>query len=165
MGFGDSFFGFGGAFGAPGGLVPVGDGGGLAVGSSFLQDHVRGVVAVGVAVVDLGINEGERDLGHAGGLAVAGAGKDDVFHLDTAEAFCALLAEDPGDGVGDVGFAAAVGADDGGDAGAGELDLGAVTEGLEAEDLDLLELEHGDLDGDRARCERRTQPARRRGMG
>ena len=55
--------------------------------------------------------------------------------------FGGLLAEDPGDGVGDVGLAAAVGADDGGDAFAGELDLGAVAEGLEAEDLDFLELE------------------------
>ena len=93
------------------------------------------------AVVDLGVDEGERDLGHAGGLAVAGAGEDDVFHLDAAEGFGGLFAEDPGDGVGDVGFAAAVGADDGGDAFAGELNLGAITEGFEAEYLNFLELE------------------------
>jgi hypothetical protein len=52
-----------------------------------------------------------------------------------------LLAQNPGDGVGDIGLAAAVGSDNGGDAFAGELDLGAITEGLEAEYLNLLELE------------------------
>ena len=59
--------------------------------------------------------------------------------------FGGLLAEHPGDGVGDVRFAAAVGPDDGGDAFAGELDFGAVAEGFEAEDLNFLELEHADL--------------------
>jgi hypothetical protein len=49
-----------------------------------------------------------------------------------------LLAEDPGDGIGDVGLAAAVRSDDGGNAFAGELDLGTITEGLEAEYLNLL---------------------------
>ena len=93
------------------------------------------------SVVDFGVDEGERDFGHAGGLAVAGAGEDDVFHLDAAEAFGGLLAEDPGDGVRDVGLAAAVGTDDGGDALAGELDFGAVAERFEAENLDFIELE------------------------
>ena len=66
-----------------------------------------------------------------------------------------LLAEHPGDGVGDVGLAAAVGSDDGGDAFAGELDLGAVAERFEAEDLDFLELEQRHLFGrDRGVAER-----------
>ena len=43
-------------------------------------------------------------------------------------------------------FAAAVGSDDGGDAFAGQLNFGAIAEGLEAEDLDLFELEHA-VDG------------------
>ncbi len=93
------------------------------------------------AVVDLGVDEGQRDLGHTGRLAVACSGEDDVLHLDASEGLGGLLAEDPGDGVRDVGLAAAVGSDDGGDAFAGELDLGAITKGLEAEYLDLLELE------------------------
>ena len=137
LGFGYGLFGFGGGLLAESGFVPVGAGG-QAVG-----DDELGTVGVElVAVVDLGIDEGEGDFGHAGGFAVAGAGEDDVFHLDAAEAFGGLLAEDPGDGVGDVGFAAAVGADDGGDAVSGELDLGSIAEGLEAEDLDFFELEH-----------------------
>ncbi len=111
-------------------LVPVGD----SWRSRWRCRWRRGVV---VAVVDLGVDKGERDLGHAGGFAVAGAGEDDVFHLEAAQALGGLLAEHPGDGVGDVGLAAAVGPDDGGDALAGELDLGAVAEGLEAEDLEL----------------------------
>ncbi len=111
---------------------------------AVVDDDLGAAVEAG-AVVDLGIDQGERDLGHAGGLAVAGAGEDDVFHLDAAEGLGGLLAQNPGDGVGDVGLAAAVGTDDCGDAFAGELDLGAITEGLEAEYLDLLELEQLDL--------------------
>ena len=135
LGLGDGLFGFLGAFLAEGGLVPVGDG------RFWSSMTISGSSCEAGAVVDLGVDEGERDLGHAGGLAVAGAGEDDVFHLDAAEALGGLLAEDPGDGVGDVGLAAAVGADDGGDALAGELDLGAVAEGFEAEDLNFFELE------------------------
>ena len=102
---------------------------------------ISGLAVEAGAVVDLRVDQGEGDLGHTGGLAVAGAGEDDVLHLDAAERFGGLLAENPGDGIRDVGLAAAVGSDDGGDAFAGELDLGAITEGLEAEYLDLLELE------------------------
>ena len=133
LGLGDGLLGFGGVLLAEAGLVPV-------RGSGLVDDDFGFTVEAG-SVVDLGIDEGEGDLGHSGWLAVAGAGEDDVFHLDATEGFGGLLAEDPGDGVGDVGLAAAVGADDGGDAFAGELDLSAITEGLEAEDLDLLELE------------------------
>ncbi len=53
-----------------------------------------------------------------------------------------LFAEDPADGVEDIRLAAAIGADDGGHALAGQGELGAVAEGLEAEDLDLLQFEH-----------------------
>ena len=77
----------------------------------------------------------------AQGFAVARAGEDHVFHPGAAQRFGGLLAQNPGDGVGDVGLAAAVGSYDGRDAFAGELDLSAITEGLEAEDLNLLELE------------------------
>ena len=133
LGLGDGLLGFGGVLLAEAGLVPV-------RGSGLVDDDFGFTVEAG-SVVDLGVDEGEGHLGHTGGLAIARACEDDVFHLDAAERFRGLLAEDPGDGVGDVGLAAAVGADDGGDAFAGELDLSAITEGLEAEDLDLLELE------------------------
>ncbi len=92
--------------------------------------------------VGVGIDEGEGDLGHAERLAIARAGEDHVFHLCAAQGARGLLAEHPTDGVEDVRLAAAIGADDGGHALAGQGELGAVAEGLEAEDLDLLELEH-----------------------
>ncbi len=118
---------------AEAGFVPV-------RGSGFVDDDLGFAVEAG-SVVDFGIDEGEGDLGHTCWLAVASAGEDDVLHLDAPEGFGGLLAENPGDGVRDVGLAAAVGSDDGGDSLARELDLGAITEGLEAEDLNLLELE------------------------
>ena len=55
-----------------------------SVGMVVVDDDLGFAVEAG-AVVDLGVDEGERDLGHAGGLAVAGAGEDDVLHLDAAE--------------------------------------------------------------------------------
>jgi hypothetical protein len=132
LGLGDGLFGFGGVLGAEGGFIPVAD-----------RGAINDELGIGQGcVVDAGVDEGERDLGHAGGFAVAGAGEDDVFHLEAAEALCGLLTEDPGDGVGDVGFAAAVGADDSDDAFAGKLDFGAVAEGFETEDLNFFELEH-----------------------
>ena len=47
------------------------------------------------AFVSLRINEGEGDLGHAGGLAVAGAGEDHIFHADAAQALGRLFAQHP----------------------------------------------------------------------
>ena len=67
--------------------------------------------------------------------------EDQVLHLLAAQLLGALLAEHPADGVGDVALAAAVGADDGVDPGA-EMHLGAVEEGLESVQLELLE-NHG----------------------
>src|ERR1700761_8701235 len=94
LGFGDSFLGFLGALLAESGLVPIGR-------NVFVDDDFRVVLEAG-AIVDFRVDEGQRDLGHARGFAVAGAGKDDVLHLDTAEAFGGLFAQNPGDGVGDV---------------------------------------------------------------
>ena len=56
--------------------------------------------------------DGEGDLGPAEGAAAARAGEDDVLHLAAAQRFRPLLAEHPGDGVDDVGFAGAIWADD-----------------------------------------------------
>jgi hypothetical protein len=59
-----------------------------------------------------GVVDGEGDLGSAEGTAAARAGEDDVLHLAAAQRFRPLLAQHPGDGVDDVGFSGAVGADD-----------------------------------------------------
>ena len=77
-------------------------------------------------------NQVQNDLGHAAGLAVLGALKDDVLHLAAAKRFGTLLAEHPRDGVGHIRLAAAVRADDGGDAAAGKNDLGVVGKRLKA---------------------------------
>ncbi len=53
----------------------------------------------------------------------------------------ALFAENPGDGVNDVGFAAAVGADYAGGTGPAERDHGAFAERLKANDFDFSQLQ------------------------
>ena len=83
----------------------------------------------------LAIGHGEGDFGHAEGFAFFGAVEDDVRHFAAAEGFGGGFAEDPADGVDDVGFAAAVGADDAGDA-LVEFEGGFVREGLEAVDFE-----------------------------
>ena len=92
--------------------------------------------------VHVGIDERQRHLGHAGGQAVARAGEDDVFHARAAQRLGRLLAQHPGDGVSDVGFSAAVRTDNGGDAFAMELQLGAVAERFESQDLQLFQFQH-----------------------
>ena len=82
--------------------------------------------------------DGQRDLGHAEGVAELAAREDQVLHLLAAQLLGALLAEHPADGVGDVALPAPVGADDGVDPGA-EVHLGPVEEGLESLQLELLE--------------------------
>ena len=117
-----------------------------AAGDGDLGGLVRMAVSVGVGFRGAmrsasGSAMRQGDLGHAERLAVAGAGEDDVFHAGAAQALGALLAEDPTDGVAEVGFSAAVRAHDGGDAGAVEAHFGAIVERLEALDIDALELE------------------------
>jgi len=127
--------------------------------SAFAGAVARPVAAVfagqDCVVVDLGIDQGERDFGHSGGLALAGAGEDDVLHADAAQTLGGLLAQHPHDGVGDVRLAAAVGADHGGDPVSREMDLRAVAERLEAEHLDLFELEQTTPPGTTARLSQR----------
>ena len=89
----------------------------------------------------VGVVEHERDLGHAHGLARAGAGEDHVLHGLAAQHLGALLAEDPEDGVGDVGLARAVGPHHDGEAGV-EHHVRAVREGLEALQREGLQV-HG----------------------
>src|SRR5579864_5476314 len=66
------------------------------------------------------INQGEGNLCHAGGLAVAGAREDRVR---------------------DVGLAASVGTDDGRDAVPVKLEFGTVAERFETENLKLFQFE------------------------
>ena len=84
----------------------------------------------------------EVHLAHPQRLAQLRAGEDDVLHPPAAQALGALLAEHPGDGVGQVALAAAVGADDGGHA-AAEGQPHRVDERLEPRDLETLQLHHG----------------------
>jgi hypothetical protein len=62
-----------------------------------------------------------------------------VMVTEAREGLGGLLAEHPVDGIGEVGLPAAVGADDGGDPGAGKAQLGAVREGLEPLKFDAFE--------------------------
>ena len=132
---GDGFLGFFSGFATRFRFVPVA---GDLLHVLSVDDELR---AVGGVVIHFGVDQRQRDFGHARGLAVARAGEDDVFHLDAAQALSRLLAEHPGDRVRDIRLAAAVGTDDRGDAVAGQLHLGAVAERFEAENLDFAELE------------------------
>src|SRR5690606_6789105 len=71
--------------------------------------------------------------------------EDHVLHGRAAQGLGGALAEHPGDGVGHVALAAAVGADDGGDP-AGELQYGGLDEGLETGDFEAMQFEHGALE-------------------
>jgi hypothetical protein len=59
------------------------------------------------------------------------AAKDHVFHLGTTEGLGALFAHDPKDSIGNIGFAGAIGANDGSDVIA-KANQGFVREGLKA---------------------------------
>ena len=79
------------------------------------------------------IVEDEAHLGHPDRLARGRAVEDHVLHLVAPQGLGALLPERPADGVGDIGLAAPVGADDAGHPGE-DLHFGLVGEGLEAVD-------------------------------
>ena len=63
----------------------------------------------------LGIVYHQRYLRKAHLPALFRAAEDHILHLGATELAAVLLAHDPADGVGYVGLAGAVGADDGGD--------------------------------------------------
>ena len=81
---------------------------------------------------EFGVHQGELDLGDAHRGALHRAVEDAVRHALGAEELVALFAQDPGDGIHDIGFAAAVGADDAGDPRAAEGDVGLLAERLKA---------------------------------
>src|SRR5262249_2185662 len=84
----------------------------------------------------------QHDLGHAARWTIARALKDNVFHLAAAQVLHALLAQNPGDGVGDVALAAAVRPDDRSYAITSEAKVSMIREGLEPCDFEALKLEH-----------------------
>ena len=135
---------FGGA-GADRGLVPIISHVRFRLRGHFvLNIDFGGSVRVGTAV-GFGIDQRKRYFGHARRLAVARAGKDDVFHARTAQGLGRLLAQHPRDRIGDVRLAAAVRADNGRHAVSVELELGAVAERLEPENLKPLQFEQREL--------------------
>ena len=83
--------------------------------------------------------EHERHFAHAHRFASVCAVEDDIGHLAAAQRLGRLLAEHPADGIGDIGFAAAVGADDGGDTGL-KVQCGLVRKGLEAKNGQIFEI-------------------------
>jgi hypothetical protein len=118
------------------GLVPI------FLGKVVVNLYLGGSVGIGSGV-NFGINESQRHFRHPGRIAVAGAGEDYVFHARAAQRLGRLLAEHPGDRVGNVRFTASVRADDGGNAFAVEFQLRAITERLESQNVQLLEFEQG----------------------
>src|SRR6185437_9635267 len=103
----------------------------------ILYVEFGGLIGV-AALVHLRVNERYRDFRHARWLAVAGAGEYHVFHARTAQRLGRLLTQHPGNSVGDIGLAAAVGPDDGGYTVAVEFQFGTVAEGLESQNLQLF---------------------------
>ena len=83
------------------------------------------------------IGKGERDLSEAEWFARIGAVKNDVGHFAAAQRFGRLLAEYPANGIEQVGFAAAIRADDGSDAFV-KIENGFIGKRFEAEKLERL---------------------------
>ncbi len=90
----------------------------------------------------VGVVDGQADLGPAERGPLGRPGEDDVVHLLAAHRARGLRAQHPGDGVDDVGLAAAVRADDHGDPRL-EGEHGRLGEGLEALEGQLAQ-EHGE---------------------
>ena len=101
-------------------LIDIPQAGGLAVNIVFAfagavipaRDHNLRRIHREAAVL---IVQNQRRLGKAHLAALLGAAEDHVLHLRPAQRLGTHLAHDPADGVGNIRFAAAVGADDGGD--------------------------------------------------
>src|SRR5580765_2224412 len=119
----------------------------IAVSIADAVSVVPVAVMVAVAVALFGKHgfdepvELQPHLRRSGRLARVAAIEQHVFHALATKALGALLAHHPGDGVGDVAFAAAVGTDDRGHPGI-EGQFGTIREGLETVDLETLQT-HG----------------------
>ena len=77
--------------------------------------------------------KGERDFGEVAGSAAGGPGENDILHFRAAHVAGVRLAHGPAQRLDDVGFAAAVRADDAGEAGE-DFHGGGVGKAFEAGD-------------------------------
>ena len=89
------------------------------------------------------VHQREDDLRQAHRRALGGAIKDAIGHAFGAQRFVALLAQNPGNGVDDVGFTAAVRTDDARQARAAERKMGFFKERFVADQFDCTKLEQG----------------------
>lgn len=85
----------------------------------------------------LRVVDDQRHLRKAHLVPLLRTAEDDVLHLGAPELAAVLLAHDPADGVGDIGFAGSVGSHDGGDVLA-EVQHRLVGERLESLDFQSL---------------------------
>ena len=108
----------------------------LALAAAVIAAGQHDLRAVGIEDVG-GVVDHERHLRVAHGPALFGAAEDHVLHLAAAQGLGALLAHDPEQGVGDIGFAGAVRPHDGGDV-FFKAQARLVREGLEALNLECL---------------------------
>ena len=108
---------------------------GAVAGHLALERNLR-VARVRAADLAVGVVEHQLDGGRTDRLARARAVEHDVRHVVAAQVLGGQLAHHPAHRVDDVGFAAAVRADDTGEI-AGEADLCGIYEGFEAGEPDL----------------------------
>src|SRR5262249_5631618 len=91
-------------------------------GDRDLRRLLAGAIFDGMRLVGSGLGLSVRvyqshgDVGHAERFAVTRAGKNHIFHACAAQAFGALLAQDPADGIADIALAASIGPNNRGDA-------------------------------------------------
>ena len=90
------------------------------------------------SLVSLWVDHGQRHLGHAHRLALAGSSKDNVLHVRSAQGFGALLAQHPAHRVQNVRLAAPVRPHHRGNACSRHGHLRAVAKAFKAEDVNLL---------------------------
>ena len=90
----------------------------------------------------IGIVQNEGNFRNADGLARRRTGKDNVLHRLTAQLLCALLAQDPKDGIGNIRFARTVRAHDDREPRL-EGHMGPIGKGLKALECQGLEIHLG----------------------
>ncbi len=90
----------------------------------------------------LTLRETQRNLRHAERLAAIGAAENDVRHLAATQGFRGLFAKHPAHGIEDIGLAAAIRADDSGDATV-EIQDRSGSERFETEHFERLQIHGG----------------------
>ena len=103
---------------------------GLTIAGNFTLDTnliVGGVLANNATI---GVIKNQLDAGLPHRLATAGAVKDNIGHIFAAQILCRALTHYPAHGIDYIGFAAAIGPDNGTEI-AGKVDIGRVHKGFE----------------------------------